>query len=226
MNAKYELRYADSEFEVRAAPGNKFKFRGYAAVFDTLSQDLGGFVETIAPSAFRKTMSDGAEVFAFWAHDSSEVLGSTRNGTLTLEDRADGLAFSIEVRDTAISEDRWAAVQRGDVVGTSFGFFAERDEWDHSSSPALRTLKEVRLLEVSPGVAFPAYPGAQSGAALRSIVQETRTVNTIPVKASPEPAPAPPDQAPGESARADLEYRQASDLDLLCARFGIGRPTS
>jgi uncharacterized protein len=190
--------------------------------YNSRSEDLGGFVEQIDPSAFRKTIADGADIKAFWAHNESEVLGSTRAGTMTLEDRADGLAFSIEVRDTMLSEDRFQAVKRGDVLGTSFGFITERDEWDHKAAPALRTLKEVRLLEISPGVAFPAYPGAQSGAALRSIVVEARSMySALPDPSPPDPPPAPPAEAPGEENRAELVAKQQAELDLIRAVYGL-----
>jgi uncharacterized protein len=182
--------------------------------YGSRSEDLGGFVEIIDRSAFRKTLADGADVFAFWAHNDAEVLASRSAGTLTLDNRDEGLYFSIEMRDGAISEDRWQAVQRGDVSGTSFGFMAERDEWDQAQKPVIRTLKEVRLLEISPGVAFPAYSGAQSGAALRSVVAEARSMS-IPAPASPEPIPAPPVQAPEDETRAAVLADAKKELALL-----------
>lgn len=200
--------------------------------YGSRSEDLGGFVEEIDPSAFRKTLADGADIFAFWAHNDAEVLASRSAGTLVLDNRAEGLGFSIEMRDGAIGEDRWQAVKRGDVVGTSFGFITERDEWDHTQEPALRRLKEVRLLEISPGVAFPAYPGAQSGAALRSVVVEARsmiTAKTEPAPAAPEPAPAPPNMAPEGEARAErmaeLKAYQERQLALVRANYGIKETT-
>lgn len=220
-------RYLDlsSKIETREGGDGKRYIEGVIP-YGSRSEDLGGFVEVIDQSAFRKTLADGADVYAFWAHDDKEVLGSRSAGTLTLDSRSDGLHFSIEMRDGAISEDRWQAVQRGDVAGTSFGFQTERDEWDQSQSPTVRTLKEVRLLEISPGVAFPAYPGAQSGAALRSAVAEARSMNAPkpePVApAAPEPAPAPPVQAPEGRARADeLESMQRDELNLIRAQWGL-----
>lgn len=213
-------RYLDiaSKIETREAGGKKY-ITG-TIPYNSRSEDLGGFFETIDRSAFRKTLSDGAEVFAFWAHDDAEILGSTRAGTMTLDDRADGLGFAIEVRDTVIGADRYEAVKRGDVVGTSFGFIARRDEWNRDRTE--RTLKEVQLLEISPGVAFPAYPGAQSGVALRSIVAETRSMTQSPEQIeAPADVAAPPVQAPGTDERAALKSKQRDELALLCARFGL-----
>jgi uncharacterized protein len=214
-------RYLDlgTKIETRDAEGGKRIISGLIP-YNFRSEDLGGFVEVIEPSAFRKTLNDGAEVFAFWAHDSAEVLGSTRAGTLRLEDRADGLAFEVEVRDTAIGEDRFEAIRRGDVAGVSFGFYTERDEWDHTQKPSLRKLKEVRLLEVSPGVAFPAYTGAQSGASLRSIVEEIRSNPDRAVSepvTSPDPDPAPPATEPAPEDRSRAEFEEAKRAAILQA---------
>lgn len=216
-----DKRFLDvgTKVETRETGGKKY-ITGMIP-YNSRSEDLGGFVETIDPAAFRKTMNDGADVFAFWAHNDAEVLGSTRAGTMKLENRDSGLAFEIEVRDTAVSADRYEAVKRGDVLGTSFGFITERDEW--STDRTERVLKEVRLLEISPGVAFPAYPGAQSGAALRSIVAETRNMNQQP-KTAPEPDAAPPEKAPGIDERAAVEAmkkRQEDELALIRAKFGF-----
>jgi len=211
-----------SKIETREKDGKKY-ISGVIP-YNSRSEDLGGFIEVIDRTAFRKTIADGADVFAFWAHNDAEVLGSTRAGTMTLEDREDGLGFSIEVRDTAVSADRYEAVRRGDVVGTSFGFITERDEWNHTDKPALRTLKEVRLLEISPGVAFPAYSGAQSAASLRSVVSEMRSISKPADIVPPAPQVAPPEQAPDTAKRAEaeaLKLRQQNELALIRARFGL-----
>lgn len=187
--------------------------------YNSDSEDLGGFIERIDPSAFNKTLADGSNVYAFWAHDSSDVLASTEARTLILDNRAEGLHFSVECR--ADCADKYAAVKRGDVAGVSFGFLTIRDEWDFSAGeagPAIRTLKEVRLLEISPGVAFPAYQGAQSGAALRSLVAETRSQNPKPAPVAdttipPEPVPAPSGLTPEDRARAELE--------MIAAEYGL-----
>jgi uncharacterized protein len=211
-----------SKIETREKDGKRY-IDGLVP-FGSMSEDLGGFIEKIDRTAFNKTLADGAEVYAFWSHNDSEVLGSRSAGTLTLAADDVGLHFSVEMRDNAISEDRWQAVQRGDVVGTSFGFITERDEWDHTTTPAVRTLKEVRLLEISPGVAFPAYPGAQSGAAFRSVVNEVRSMKEKPADVPPATEAAPPAQAPGNDSRAEadaMKRRQEDALALIKAKYGF-----
>jgi len=233
--SKKTKRFLDigAKIETREADGKRF-IDGMIP-YNSRSEEMWGFVEEISPSAFNKTLSDGSEIFAFWAHNTAEILGSRSAGTLTLDNRAEGLHFSVEMRDSAVSEDRWQAIQRGDVAGVSFGFITEREEWDNSVKPALRTLKEVRLLEISPGVAFPAYPGAQSATAIRSLCDESGVDVAAAVAAkiglppaevreteSPEALPAPtaePQEVPAAGLSPEERFR--AELDLIAAEAGI-----
>ena len=192
--------------------------------FNSRSEDLGWFQEVIDPTAFNKTLADGANVFAFWAHSSEEVLASRDAGTLALSVDSIGLHFSAELREDC--RPRFEAVARGDVVGVSFGFITQKEEWDYEQEPALRTLKEVQLLEVSPGVAFPAYSGAQSDAVYRSIREEqprlvearSKYHGTKPQEAPKEPEPL---EATPEQRASALKSRQEQELALICAINGI-----
>lgn len=191
--------------------------------FNSRSEEMWGFVEVLAPTAFNKTIGDGANVFAFWAHDEAKILGARANETLKLEPRDDGLHFSVEMRDTPESLEYFETIARGDCLGVSFGFIAEKESWDNTQEPALRTLTEVRLLEISPGVAFPAYPGAQSDAARRSLYAEgapefRSKFKTPPADPKPqeslEPTPEPPDPA--------LESRRRAEAMLTGYRAAYG----
>ncbi|PKL08321.1 MAG: HK97 family phage prohead protease, partial [Spirochaetae bacterium HGW-Spirochaetae-7] len=127
--------------------------KGTAAYLDgvvpyrSMSEDLGGFREIIAPGAFARTLNAQTDVKAFWAHDEKEIIGSTAAGTMTLEDRADGLHFSIKVPTG--SANRVESVERGDVNGVSFGFITDPkgDEWNLEGPETIRTLRSVHLLE-------------------------------------------------------------------------------
>lgn len=212
---------AYAKVETRKTPDGKMMVEGMIP-FGSDSEDLGGFIERIDPTAFNKTIADGANVYAFWAHDDSDVLASRDAGTLTMSVGPAGLSFAIEMREGCA--DEWAAIQRGDVVGVSFGFICQKEEWDFAQEPALRTLKEVQLLEISPGVAFPAYPGAQSAAALRTISADLPHFLEVRSKHTAE-APAPKDEKPleatAEQRTAALRSRQEAELALTCARFGL-----
>ena len=168
MMTKTERRaFAVDRLEVRAADdGEAPMVRGHAAVFNETSENLGGFVERIAPGAFAASIGDGADVLALWSHRSDVVLGRTTAGTLSVREDDVGLAFDLSLPDTQAGRDLRVSLERGDVAHMSFGFVAERDAWDETGDVPVRTLEQVRLLEISP-VAWPAYP--QTDVALRSL---------------------------------------------------------
>lgn len=152
----------------RAEGGNKAA--GYAAVFNSDSHDLGDFVEVIEPGAFTRSLTAAKagmlNIFALWSHDSSQPLGSTKSGKLTLVEDERGLAFELDTkRFTAAQLD---ALEDGELR-MSFGFIVRQQEWKELEDGSyLRTLKEVDLTEVS-FVINPAYP--DTSAAKRSLDQ-------------------------------------------------------
>ena len=156
-----ERRTLTGDIEFRAGSEGQIRAGGYAARFDALSQNLGGFVERIAFGAFTKTIQE-ADIRALFNHDSSLVLGRNRSGTLRLEEDSVGLAYEIDLPDTQVGRDVAAMLERGDVSGSSFGFGVISDEWGETDSGfPLRTLTQVALRDVGP-VTFPAYTDASS----------------------------------------------------------------
>lgn len=139
--------------ELRSAESDGMTLNGYAARFNSRSEDMG-FRETIEPGAFGKSLKSRNDVKALLNHNSDIVLGSTRAGTLVLAEDDRGLADTIALPDTTAGRDTSVSVARGDISGQSFGFSVVRDEWN--SAYTERRLLEVRLHEVSV-VAFPAY---------------------------------------------------------------------
>src|SRR5699024_1993202 len=76
---------------------------GYALKYDTWSQDLGGFVETIDKRALDK--ADLSDVRCLIDHDSSRILGRTKSGTLELEKDDIGLRFECTLPNTTYARD-------------------------------------------------------------------------------------------------------------------------
>ncbi|MBT9169599.1 MAG: hypothetical protein DDT19_02961 [Syntrophomonadaceae bacterium] len=142
--------------EIRVTTGDAPKITGYAAVFNRLSQDLGGFYEVISPGAFRKTLQE-ADVRALLEHDPRWILGNTKSGTLRLQEDTEGLRIEIDPPGTTAGRDVIESLQRGDLTGMSFGFRTIKDRWAKENGQDVRTLLEVALYDVSV-VAFPAYP--------------------------------------------------------------------
>ena len=156
--------------ECRAeASDNGRKIRGYAIVFNSLSQDLGGFKERIDPAAVDRTLSEGLDVRALVNHDTSLVIGRTRAGTLQLRKDSRGLAFVIEPdEEISYAKDIMRAVARGDVSGMSFGFRTLEDTWDYETEPWTRTVNDMKVSEISI-CSFPAYTQTDVTVAQRSM---------------------------------------------------------
>src|SRR5688572_8331853 len=77
--------WPETELEFRAeADGDGLTFSGYAAVFDSLSDDLGGFREIIRPGAFGESLRARRDIKMFHNHNSDIVLASKKAGTLKL----------------------------------------------------------------------------------------------------------------------------------------------
>lgn len=132
---------------------------GHAAVFNSRSEDLGGFVEVIEPGAFARSLD--ADIRALFNHDTNIVLGRTRSNSLTLGEDGKGLRVEILPPDTQLVRDMVITpIERGDISQMSFGFRVRaggsRFEEDEDGT-IVRILTDLELFEVSP-VTFPAYP--------------------------------------------------------------------
>lgn len=131
---------------------------GFAAVFNSTSEDLGGFIERIAPGAFDNVLND--DVRALINHDPNMILGRTTSGTLQIEQTEEGLRYSYTDPDTTYSNDLKKSMKRGDVTQSSFSFSIADggDEWEQRDGKLIRTITKFgRLYDVSP-VTYPAYP--------------------------------------------------------------------
>ena len=145
--------------EIReAADDEPLKITGYAAVFNKLSDDLGGFREKIKRGFFEDVIAND-DVRALFNHDENMVLARTKNNTLTLEEDNKGLKVEFIPNDTTYANDLVKLIKRGDVDQMSFQWITAKDEWDSSDlNNVIRTLiKAESLWDVSP-VTFPAYP--------------------------------------------------------------------
>lgn len=176
-----ERRYLATEFEVRAKPTGGHVVDGYAAKFNRLSQNLGGFVEQIAPGAFAKTIQE-ADVRALFNHDPNIVLGRNKAGTLRMSEDGTGLYYEVDMPDTTVARDLVESMRRGDISQSSFGFATVSDEWGFTEQDfPLRTLGEVKLYDVSP-VTYPAYLDTDSQVA-RSALRHLAEVRSLDLDA-------------------------------------------
>jgi len=165
-----EARCAElTRVEVRARDEGGATLAGYAAVFDSASEDLGGFVEEIKQGAFRKVLRTKPDV-RFLINHEGVPLARTKSGTLRLKEDPRGLYIEADL-DTEGSErarELVAAIERGDLDQMSFMFRVQPEgrEWyfpEDADEPARRVIYEVaELFDVS-AVTFPAYPATEIG---------------------------------------------------------------
>ena len=140
----------------RRVVGHKVEFRankdggngvavGYGAVFNSLSENLGGFREIIAPGAFDDVLNDDTR--ALINHDANQVLGRTKSGTLRLSVDDTGLRYEVDLPDTSYARDLSVLMERGDVDQSSFGFMVETDSWaEDEDGRIIRTVEKISRL--------------------------------------------------------------------------------
>jgi HK97 family phage prohead protease len=135
--------------DLRAISTNKLA--GYAAIYNSPSQDLGGFVERIMPGAFTRALTKPDHIRALYEHDQQRMLGRVGSGTLKLEENTKGLYFELSLPDTSYARDLGVLVERGDLNGCSFGFRvpAGGDLWEMRNGQLMRDLINVDLHEIT-----------------------------------------------------------------------------
>ena len=204
---KAERRFIRTE--VRATEGESPKIAGHAALFNVRSQDLGGFVEIIAPSAFDECLASNPDILGLFNHDMMAIpLGRTTSGTLRVNKDAVGLAYEIDPPDTQLARDLVVSLRRKDVSGSSFGFYCLDNLWDFDSDNDIlvRTVLKASVFDVSP-VTNPAY--LQTDAAIRSELPQFNTELRDLVAAKRL-------ELTGSAGRGDADERgTASRLELL-----------
>lgn len=144
---------------------DKYQIVGVAAAYNTLSADLGGFREKIAPGAFTRALREKQDCRMLLNHDPNFICGRVKNGTLVLEDSAEGLRFTCQLDENQQwQRDLFSAIKRGDIDSCSFAFSVapngdsfERSTDERGKTFVCRTLRDVNLADCS-CVTYPAYP--------------------------------------------------------------------
>jgi hypothetical protein len=167
-----EIRALPTTIEVRAVEGEEGKRTITGSIkYETDSEDFvdwygDTWVEQIASGAFSESLKT-RNVVGLWSHDTSQVLGNTKSGTLRIFDGEKELRFELDIPNTTIGNDAWELIQRGDVDGVSFGMRVTKDKWStekrNDKKVYKRTILNAELYEISP-VAFPAYPANEVSA--------------------------------------------------------------
>jgi len=195
-----------TDIQVRDADGGGVTVSGYAAVFDSPSEDLGGFVEEIKPGAFRKVLRSKPDV-RFLVNHGGVPLARSTNGTLRLKEEPKGLFVEADFSDTQQARDLATSIERGDIDQMSFMFrvLPEGREWFFPDDPeelARRVIYEIAELYDVSAVTFPAYPATEIG--VRGVI-------------AGEPIAQPNGQLDERRFAAVCERIHSGDLDATAA---------
>lgn len=181
-----------------------FTLRGYAAVYNQTSHDLGGFKEQIAEGAFDEVLATDPDVHLTWDHDTRYVAARTKNKTLTLSSDEHGLLIDAQVGNYTWAKDLRNALDRGDVDQGSFAFTVPDggDEFTtDDDGNVMRTIRTVGNLYDVTVTAQGAYPQT-SMAAMRSLAAATGRPPEAEVEATHV---APPEEGVSESQVGSVE---------------------
>ena len=136
----------------RGAGGTR-RIAGLAIPFNRVTRIGDQFEEVVRPGAVDLVTDD--DVALLWGHDHTRVLARTSSRTLRLEVRRAGVFFAARLPRWGM--DHLETIQRGDVVGMSFGFRVTADDWTvGANGMPRREIRSMRLMEISV-VTWPAY---------------------------------------------------------------------
>ena len=132
---------------------------GYFSIFG--NKDSDG--DIIMPGAFKKTINESDQV-ALWNHNDQYPLGRKSEGSLELREDEHGLAFRVQLNPEIPShKEVYLQTKNRLIKGASFRFSVvnNKEDLERDDEERLRrTIREVRLYEVSP-VTFPAYEATE-----------------------------------------------------------------
>jgi HK97 family phage prohead protease len=124
------------------------KLKGYAAVFNQFSSDLGGFKEIILPGAFRSVLDD--PVHFYLGHNPDFTLAYNRAGSLRLWEDKKGLAIEATPYQAQWISDLIEGIRTKNVTQMSFAFkigMAGEDDWDElPNGEIVRTIVKIGFL--------------------------------------------------------------------------------
>jgi HK97 family phage prohead protease len=206
-NPNTEVRTFDvQDLELRM-DGDKPTVVGYGAVFNSESNDLGGFREYIAPGAFDGRLEDDVRFLV--NHDANLILARTTNGTLRLSVDEKGLRYEADMPNTSTARDLMELLKNGTISQSSFAFTVEEDSWEIKDGINIRTIDKVSQLYDVSSVTYPAYNAASSSVALRSMKEWQEKEEAKKLEESLEA-----EKLEGIKEEEDLKQRSLNEMRL------------
>ena len=146
---------------------------GYAIVFNSLSNDLGGFREIIEQGAITDELIKNSDILCLMNHDIKKgVLARSYQGrgSLKLDIDEHGLHYSFEAPKTALGDEVLEGIRRGDISKCSFAFVCGEDNWTKDENGEyIRHVKKIKNLYDVSLVYHPAYDETEVKADTRGL---------------------------------------------------------
>lgn len=146
---------------------------GYAIVFNSLSNDLGGFREIIEPTAIDDELIKNSDILCLMNHDIKRgVLARSYQGrgSLKLDIDEHGLHYSFEAPKTDLGDEVLEGIRRGDISKCSFAFVCGEDNWTKDENGEyIRHVKKIKNLYDVSLVYHPAYDETEVKADTRGL---------------------------------------------------------
>ena len=166
-NITMEKRIYNLESRIEKREDGKEVVIGYGSVFNSRSENLGGFYEYIDPNAITNETIKNSDVRALINHDPNLILARSKNGEgnlkLSIDER--GLRYEYEMPDLSYARDLSINLKNGNISQSSFAFTiaSNGEKWDTDKEGRdIRTITKIdRLFDIS-SVTYPAYPDASS----------------------------------------------------------------
>ena len=146
---------------------------GYAIVFNSLSNDLGGFREIIEQGAITDELIKNSDIICLMNHDIKKGLLARSyqgRGSLKLDIDEHGLHYSFEAPKTALGDEVLEGIRRGDISKCSFAFVCGEDNWTKDENGEyIRHVKKIKNLYDVSLVYHPAYEETEVKADTRGL---------------------------------------------------------
>ena len=147
LNTQIEIRKGEDEEK------KEMHIQGKAVAFNS-PETYWGETEIIDPRALDECdMSD--VVLRYNHNDTQYTLARTRNNSLRLEVKEDGLYFDADLIDTTTNQDAYKMIQAGLLDKCSFAFTIDEDKYDTKNH--LRTITKIGKMFDVAVVDFPFY---------------------------------------------------------------------
>ena len=172
--------------EFRSSSIEERVISGMAIVFNQVSNELWDsekrrtFREVILPTAITQEVLDNSDIIFNINHKRDNMVARRYHGkgSLEVELREDGVAFSFKVPNTQLGNDLLEMIERGEIFDCSFAFIDNGATWDFSGEIPIRTVTHITQLFDFSAVYNGAY--SQTDISARSIDEAEQASKTEP----------------------------------------------